>query len=70
MTARNASTRQMRLECIKVAANVVCQMKDPKISVIEQAKAYMTFIDQKGDEVEADDDDEARGANERSRRFG
>ena len=41
----NINGRQMRLECIKIAANIVIQLKDPKISVVGLARQFMGFID-------------------------
>jgi len=40
-----SGARAMRLECIKIAASVVCQLKDPKISVVSLAGSFMAFID-------------------------
>lgn len=41
----NPNGRQMRLECIKIAANIVIQLKDPKISVVGLSRQFMAFID-------------------------
>lgn len=43
----------MRLECVKIAANIVVQFKDPKISVTSLAKQFMKFIDTvDGDDID------------------
>lgn len=45
MTRRSAyNARELRLECIKVAAMVCAQQKFPKGSVSQQAKEYYDFI--------------------------
>lgn len=59
-----ASSRAMRLECLRIAANVVSQLKDNKISVVDTAKAFHAFVE--GDQAEDDpaDDDDVRAFDE------
>ena len=45
MVKKNASDRELRLECLKIAANVVAQLKDSKVSVVETAMAFYKFVD-------------------------
>lgn len=55
MMKPNPTERTLRLECLKISANVVCQLKDPKVSVVDTAKAYFTFLNQTNDPVENED---------------
>lgn len=47
----------MRLECVKIAANIVIQLKDPKISVVGLAKTFLDFIDAPVAETTFENDD-------------
>ena len=55
---KSNTSRAMRLECLRIAANVVGQLKDTKISVVDTAKAFYAFVEGPAeDEVDVDDDD-------------
>lgn len=36
--------RQTRLECLKIAATIKCQMKDDKIATVDLAKQFYAFV--------------------------
>lgn len=36
--------RMLRLDCLKIAANLVCQLADPKISALDLARQYFAFV--------------------------
>lgn len=53
---RDKTEQAMRLECLKIAANVVCQLKNERISVVDTATAYYKFLTS-GDGYEGLDDE-------------
>lgn len=50
---KNQTERQLRLECLRIAANVVCQLKDPKLGVVDTASAFFKFVDEGPAEADA-----------------
>lgn len=36
--------RQTRLECLKIAATIKCQMKDSRVSTVELATQFYAFV--------------------------
>lgn len=58
--------RATRMECLKLAVNIVIQLKDPKISITGLAQQFMAFVDAH-DDRDDDDIDEPEATSERPR---
>lgn len=61
MSSKGTSGRALRLECLRIAANIVIQLKDPKLSVVELAERFHGFVnrDEAAEFGEADLDSDA-----------
>ena len=59
---RDKTEQALRLECLKIAANVVCQLKNDHISVVDLAKSYVAFLHADDGEDYDDEDDAAEDA--------
>lgn len=55
---RDKSEQALRLECLKIAANVVCQLKNERISVVDLAATYIKFLHAADDADDADNAEE------------
>lgn len=53
--AKISTSREMRLEVLKIAANITCQLKDPKISTVETARQMLAFVDGHEEDIDSEE---------------